>query len=171
MELSNKIILKVWGTLFRTYRQYQSFVHSQTTKYPFRRSIYKMNQKLMRKWMNFVNTPNHQRNYIQSQGSNEVRLMIIFIIISNGRYACDAKNLDVADLIANLHGKAVDNFKTLAPGTTCRVHCNRSYSIPYHLYSLSVIQCANGSWNTTDIEYCYKKEPQRRHLRHKNRPH
>lgn len=94
---------------------------------------------------------------------------------TNGRYKCDAKNLDVSDLIANLNGNTIENFQKLAPGSTCRAYCNRSYSIPYHLFSLSAIECTNGSWNTTGIEYCYKKEPQHqhqhRHLRHKNKAH
>lgn len=58
-----------------------------------------------------------------------------------------------------------ETFQTLASGTKCRVQCNRTYSIPFHLYPMSVIECSNGTWNSTIIEFCYKKMPQH-HLHH-----
>lgn len=77
----------------------------------------------------------------------------------NGRFKCDAKNMHFDDLIRNLNNDS-EIFRTLASGTICRVQCNRSYSIPYHLYPLSKIECTNGVWNVTDVEFCYKKVPQ-----------
>lgn len=81
---------------------------------------------------------------------------------ANGEYLCDGHNeVD--------HNEMSTSFKS---GSVCRVHCSPSHSIPLHLYSMSVIECQNGAWNSTDIEFCYKSQPKRRHLlrRHRN-PH
>lgn len=85
---------------------------------------------------------------------------------TNGRFVCLAKNLDFQNLLNNVDSNLIEMQRTLAPGSTCHVQCNRGYSIPYHLNPLSKVECTNGSWNTTSIEYCYKRTPQRRHLTH-----
>lgn len=89
---------------------------------------------------------------------------------ANGRFVCETKNHDFTETNQKLESNIIESYKTLAPESVCHVQCNRSHSIPYHLYPLSTIQCTNGAWNSTDIEFCYKKQPQRRHLprRHQN---
>lgn len=87
----------------------------------------------------------------------------------NGRFVCLVKNPNFKDLLSNLNGKINETQRTLAPGSTCHVLCNRGYSIPHHLNPLTRIECASGAWNTTNIEYCYKRQPQRRHLTHDHR--
>lgn len=68
---------------------------------------------------------------------------------ANGRYSCGrSKNKAI--------GNDIKTNKMFAPGSICRVKCNKSYSIPIHLsYPFSIIQCTNGAWNMTDIEVCY----------------
>lgn len=81
---------------------------------------------------------------------------------ANGRFVCEAKNPDFPDTVPKLEQNIIESLKSLAPESVCHVQCDRSYAIPYHLQQLSTIQCTNGAWNSTDIEFCYKKQPQRR---------
>lgn len=85
---------------------------------------------------------------------------------TNGRFVCVAKNQDFLDLLTNVDVNLIESKRTLAPGSICHVQCNRGYSIPYHLNPLSKVECANGAWNTTNIEYCYRRQPHRRHSKH-----
>lgn len=73
--------------------------------------------------------------------------------LANGKYVCDT-NKD-----AN-----TTNTHRFPSGSKCHVECDSSYSIPIHLYPISVIECRNGAWNMEDIEFCYKKDTKRRHL-------
>lgn len=82
---------------------------------------------------------------------------------ANGRFICNTRNTELDNNERQLNANIVDAYKTLSSGSVCHVQCNRSYSIPYHLYQFSTIHCINGAWNATDIEFCYKKEPKRRH--------
>lgn len=88
---------------------------------------------------------------------------------TNGRFVCIAKNPDFQDLLTNVNANIIETQRSLAPGSTCLVVCNRGYNIPYHLNPLSKVECTNGAWNTTDIEYCYKRQPQRRHSSHRHK--
>ncbi|XP_055308825.1 uncharacterized protein LOC129572753 isoform X2 [Sitodiplosis mosellana] len=81
---------------------------------------------------------------------------------ANGRFVCEAKNPDFPDTLPKLEQNIIESLKMLAPESVCHVQCDQSHSIPYHLSMFSTIQCINGAWNTTDIEFCYKKQPQRR---------
>lgn len=71
---------------------------------------------------------------------------------ANGHYACGTS------------GSAQDTSDShlLDSGSVCQVKCDRSYSIPLHLYQMSTIECQNGNWNVTGIEVCYKEQPMRR---------
>lgn len=78
---------------------------------------------------------------------------------ANGHFSCDSN--DVTPNTETIH--------LFGTGSICHVKCNPSYSIPFHLYQMSMIECQNGSWNLTDIEFCYKEQPMRRHIARK--PH
>lgn len=79
---------------------------------------------------------------------------------ANGRFLCDKNNVT----------QDTGNINLLGTGSICQAKCNPTYSIPLHLYRMSMIECQNGDWNITGIEFCYKQQPMRRHLerrRHK----
>lgn len=80
---------------------------------------------------------------------------------ANGHFICDMNNV--------IQGE--NNIQWFASGSICQVNCNPSYSIPLHLYEMSIIECRNGDWNLNEIEFCYKEQPKRRHaaLRHRRR--
>lgn len=85
----------------------------------------------------------------------------------NGRFICKAKNNDFKELVANAKEDIMES-KTLAPGSICYAHCNNGYSIPYHLFPLSKIECVSGIWSLMDIDFCYKREPKRHHISHQS---
>ncbi|XP_055308823.1 uncharacterized protein LOC129572752 [Sitodiplosis mosellana] len=85
---------------------------------------------------------------------------------TNGRFICVAANQDFQALLTNVDVNLIETQRTLAPGSTCHVQCNRSFAIPYHLNPFSKVECTNGTWNTTNIDFCYKRQPQRRHLKY-----
>lgn len=78
---------------------------------------------------------------------------------ANGKYSCELSP-HANFLIAGRH---------LPPSSICRIQCDPLYTIPYHLRVLSVIECENGAWNMTMIDFCYRTRPQR-HMRPKPRP-
>lgn len=59
--------------------------------------------------------------------------------------------------------------RSLAAGSVCRIHCDQFYTIPYHLRAFSVLECENGAWNTTMMDFCYRQRNQRQlPRRHQN---
>lgn len=74
---------------------------------------------------------------------------------ANGQYKCDEL-------------KTTQNQQYYRTGSICQIQCDPTYSIPFHLYQMSTIQCNNGAWNSTDIEVCYKEQPKRRHISQQN---
>lgn len=73
---------------------------------------------------------------------------------ANGHYLCETNNV----------AQDIGSTELLSTGSVCQVKCNTSYSIPLHLYQMSMIECKNGNWNISGIEVCYKEQPIRRHL-------
>lgn len=83
---------------------------------------------------------------------------------SNGQYVCETSHTFSTENEFK-HPKNQEYYQT---GNSCRVHCNPTYSIPFHLTSISTIQCNNGAWNLTDIEFCYKEQQKRRQISYRD---
>lgn len=80
---------------------------------------------------------------------------------ANGKFSCEL----------NQRANNLVDSHSLASGSICRIHCDRYYSIPYQLRALSVMECQNGIWNTTMMDFCYRQRDQRRHRHAQRHPH
>lgn len=78
---------------------------------------------------------------------------------ANGHFSCETN-----DVIQD-----TDNNQLFSPGSICQVKCKPTHSIPFHLYKMSMIECQNGDWNITGIEFCYKEQPMRRRAAQRHR--
>lgn len=70
---------------------------------------------------------------------------------ANGKYSCELSP----------HANFLVEGRHLPPSSICRIQCDPLYTIPYHLRGLSVIECENGAWNVTMMDFCYRTRPQR----------